>query len=483
MAEAYRGPSIRLREEWTLAEKIGEGGGGAVYAASSVDTPNAVVKLIDKAPGASRELLFERLPAEVRNVIPTLDSGETPESWVIVMPRADMSLEEYLRRHIGAMRTDDAVRILTDIATALSDLHGRVVHRDIKPANVLRYNGTWQLADFGIARYAAAVTATQSKKGVLSAAYAAPEHWRGKHATCAVDVYAWGVVAFELLTGEWPFLGPTRQDFQDQHLHQAPPALRDVAGPLTVLVEECLDKAAQVRPSATEVLRRLERLEVTLTPGRAELGMQNKKMVYDRNEKHRRRSVSHSADIHQEGLYRSALVAFRRLSDRLWSALRETATATRVDKDFAPGWRLWLGDAPLSLGVPQRTEAQAWKAGAAPNWDVVAHTRIDLGVVDRGSGYTGRTHSLWFCDVGDGRFRWYETAFLYAGYPHRRSGQMPFALDPGPHAGAASLGVSDTFVVQVPMRRLDYEDIDAFIDRWASWLAQAARGDLRFRHN
>ncbi|MBA2595035.1 MAG: protein kinase family protein, partial [Chloroflexia bacterium] len=92
------------------------------------------------------------------NVIPVIESGETETDWVLVMPRAETSLEDYLLAAGSALDQAEAISILTDIATALESLHGKVVHRDLKPGNILRSDGRWCLADFGISRYAEATT-------------------------------------------------------------------------------------------------------------------------------------------------------------------------------------------------------------------------------------------------------------------------------------------------------------------------------------
>ena len=123
------------------------------------------------------------------------------------------------------------------------DLEGKVVHRDLKPENVLRLDGRWCLADFGISRYAEATTAPDTRKFAMSPQYAAPERWRAERASGAADVYAVGVMAYEMLTGVLPFAGPAFEDFRDAHLHQDPAHLGEVPAALAALVEECLYKA------------------------------------------------------------------------------------------------------------------------------------------------------------------------------------------------------------------------------------------------
>jgi eukaryotic-like serine/threonine-protein kinase len=167
---------------------------------------------------------------------------------VLVMPRAEKSLRQHLDDAAGPLEAVEAAAILSDIATALADLDGKVVHRDLKPENVLFLDGTWCLADFGISRYAEATTALDTRKYALSKEYAAPERWRSERATTATDVYALGVIAYELLSGSRPFAGPELHDFREQHLHRAPERLAAVPATFGALIEECLYKAAGARP-------------------------------------------------------------------------------------------------------------------------------------------------------------------------------------------------------------------------------------------
>jgi serine/threonine protein kinase len=165
---------LSLASEWTLGERIGQGGFGRVVEAGSELVPHAVAKLVPKGQGAERELLFVDL-ASARNVVPIIDHGETKDSWVLIMPRASKSLRDHIDAAQGRLPLREALAVLTDIATALSDLQDRVVHRDLKPENVLMLDGRWCLADFGISRYAEATTAPDTRKYALTPQYAAPE--------------------------------------------------------------------------------------------------------------------------------------------------------------------------------------------------------------------------------------------------------------------------------------------------------------------
>src|SRR5437879_5999418 len=112
-----KGSQLILSRTWEVGDRVGRGGFGQVYLVKSGED-EAVAKLVPKAPGADRELLFVNL-ADVRNVVPVIDSGEHEDYWVLVMPRAEMSLREHLDRSGGLLALSDAVEVLKDICDAL----------------------------------------------------------------------------------------------------------------------------------------------------------------------------------------------------------------------------------------------------------------------------------------------------------------------------------------------------------------------------
>ena len=132
------------------------------------------------------------------------------------------------------------------------------MHRDLKPENVLWWRGAWHLADFGIARYAEQTTSPDTRKFAMTAEYAAPEQWRFERATGATDVYALGIIAYELLSGSLPFPGPTWEDFYEQHLRRPAPALDHVPASLAGVVANCLMKEPDARPAPARLLGRLD---------------------------------------------------------------------------------------------------------------------------------------------------------------------------------------------------------------------------------
>ena len=240
--------AIDLQQKWRLGDQLGAGGFADVYRARSGNGTSAVVKLIRKLPGTHRELLFVDLD-DVPNVVPIIDWGKLDDYWVLVMPEAEKSLRDHFVVVKDRLDASAAVPVLIDVAQALVAIESRVVHRDIKPENILLLDGRWCLADFGIARYTEATTAPDTLKYSMSRAYAAPEQWRGERASSATDVYALGVVAYELLAGRLPFQGV---DLRQQHLEETPETISGIPDRLAIPGERMLVQGPRSTPTASE---------------------------------------------------------------------------------------------------------------------------------------------------------------------------------------------------------------------------------------
>jgi Serine/threonine protein kinase len=489
------------REEWTLGEKLGAGGMGAVYLASS-PTRSGVVKLVGKEPGADRELLFVNLAGRP-NIVPIIDAGETGDQWALAMPRAERSLREHLGRLDGPLPLPETIAILRDIATGIANLRGEVVHRDIKPENILLLDGHWCLSDFGIARYAEAATAPDTRKRFLSAPYAAPEQWKWERATPQTDVYATGVIGFELLTGCWPFRGP---DFRKQHVEGEFPRHGQAPSQVMTLIETCLYKAPETRPSPGELVAQLNRLSpAPPSEGIAKLRLADAREVGRRFEQARRRSAALSESERRTALLHAAERGLELIAAGLREAITEAApSATEIGGPGA-GWEIRLGDAIIHCAPPVPVPGTDVWHSAAPAFDVVCCSRLSVRHDPDPTGYTGRSHSLWFCDAQKaGAFRWFETAFMNAPdmmpsiapetrrdpEPLSDSGtnvrfgfvtraEVPSALAPGAVAGAALIRSRSSAVrVAWPFTPLDVTDLTGFIDRWSGWFGLAASGEL-----
>jgi eukaryotic-like serine/threonine-protein kinase len=254
---------------YQLIEPIGAGGMAHVYLARDLKHDRDVaLKVLKEEIAAS--IGVDRFLAEIRttarlkhpHILPLFDSGSADGSLFYVMPFVDgESLHARVRR-AGPLPIADAVRILREIADALAYAHAcGVVHRDIKADNVMLAGGHAFLADFGIARVFAVqdpgATATASAVAVGTPAYMAPEQIVGGAVDGRTDIYAFGALAYEALTGAPPFEGSS-QDIAAAHLTRAPePITRrraDVPSPIADLVMRCLEKGPERRPQRAEDL-------------------------------------------------------------------------------------------------------------------------------------------------------------------------------------------------------------------------------------
>ncbi len=473
---------LQLTREWVLGKLIGGGGFGKVYEAEASDGTVAAIKLVPKAPGADRELLFIELD-DVRNIVPVIESGETDDSWALVMPVAEKSLREHLKKAAGPLTVAESLTILMDIATTLIDLNGRVVHRDIKPENVLHLGGHWCLADFGIARYAEATTSPDTQKYSMSPLYAAPERWRNERATAASDVYAVGIMAYELLKGSLPFTASSLHELREQHLHADPPDQSHLPHALSALIDECLYKAAGSRPTPAALLKRLERAaDHPRSDGLAKLQEVNRAEVARLGKEARQQSIVQSATDQHTELARAASKSLARISNILKESITEAAPAAAVVDDLDVDWTIRLGQATLRLLPAKETPLHIWHDTQAPKFTVVAHTSIGLTFPPNQYGYEGRTHSLWYCDARiEGQFQWFETAFMVGAFRPYHSSITPFTIAPGPNASAGIHSIiGSEYQLAWPFTPISVGELDEFIERWAGWFADAAQGRLSY---
>ena len=473
---------IHLNQEWHIGEQLGKGGFGRVYLAQARDGESAAIKLIPKSPGADREILFEELHG-VPNVVPILDRGEWKDFWVLVMPKADKSLKDYLTENVEHLSIDDTVQVLSDVTQALAAMEGRIVHRDIKPDNILLMNGRWCLADFGISRYAEATTAPDTRKFSMTPPYAAPEQWRGDQATIATDVYAIGVVAYELLAGQLPFVGPEIHDYRRQHLSETPESISGVPPKLHSLIDECLYKRPEARPRPQILLARLQESVRAASEAGSRLQHANAMVVQQRAEAARQESLAKSAGERRHELCEAADRSLVRVVSLLNEQVLSNAPASK-GSGRAPHWSWSLNGANLSVAPSRMAEQRSETDTYGSQFEVMAYSSIALKIKPDRHGFEGRSHSLWYCDAQEaGVFRWYETAFMIMPLIPQRGRLDPFALRPGQDAYVALAPVMGEYQVAWPFTPIDQGDENDFLERWLGWFAEAAQGLLRHPSN
>ena len=249
-----------VADRYELLERIGHGGMGDVYRAHDRELDLAIALKLVRDGVARVPGVLERFRAEVklarrvthRNVARTYELGVADGLTFFTMELvAGESLAARLAA--GPLAPEVAVAIAAELADALAAAHAvGVIHRDLKPANVmLADDGRVVLTDFGVAALASA--ADDGSSGTPR--YMAPEQARGEPPTPLVDVYALGLVLYEMLVGEPAFVGDlgTTLDAKQDPDHQ-PPALSAIEPGLAAIIERALATSSMVknvRPSAT----------------------------------------------------------------------------------------------------------------------------------------------------------------------------------------------------------------------------------------
>jgi len=267
-----------LADRYVIERELGAGGMATVYLAHDVRHDRRVALKVLR-PELAATLGPDRFPREIRivaklqhpHVLPLHDSGETAGFLYYVMPYVDgESLRQKLERD-GPMPVHDAVRVLREVVDALAYAHSHgVLHRDIKPDNVMLSGRHALVTDFGVARAVSEATgrSTITTMGVAlgTPAYMAPEQASADpHVDHRADIYALGVVAYELLAGRVPFTGATPQQVLASHVTETPdPVSRHrpgVSEDLERVVMRCLAKRPADRwQNAGELLAALEPL-------------------------------------------------------------------------------------------------------------------------------------------------------------------------------------------------------------------------------
>src|SRR5947209_1714565 len=286
-----------LGERYKIGDVIAQGSMATIYRGQDLRTNRAVVIKVLREVYSTDPLLITRFRREMQaassiqhpNIVQIYDYGQSDSNYFIVMELVEgTDLRRYLRSR-GVLDMDRAIIIAHDVALGLGAAHRRgIVHRDVKPPDILiGRDGSIKLTDFGIASVykdinAERLTTTGMTLGTVQ--YYAPEQAQGEIVSPAADVYALGIVIYEMLAGRTPFDGDTPVAVAMQHIQDLPTPPTYYNPEIPVALEEiimrCLEKEPERRYRDGSVLARAlellgesegdETLPAALMPGLAQ---------------------------------------------------------------------------------------------------------------------------------------------------------------------------------------------------------------------
>jgi serine/threonine protein kinase len=260
--DAYIGNVVKGR--YNVISKLGEGGMGAVYLAEQITIGRKVALKVLKGKFASEDEFIGRFRREARsaasinhrNVVTIYDFDQANDGSLFIAMEylPGVKLSEIVKRD-GSLPSGRAIRIGLQIAEGLDAAHrAGVIHRDIKPDNVMiiekRGGDEVKLMDFGIARLQESVASNLTRTGVImgTPAYMAPEQAEGTQVSEKTDIYALGIVLYEMLTGSVPFKAPTPSAVLVKQLQEPPIPLRKVRKEISAAIDRLVMRALEKNP-------------------------------------------------------------------------------------------------------------------------------------------------------------------------------------------------------------------------------------------
>ena len=243
---------------YKILEKLGEGGMGVVYKAEDTKLKREVAikflpRRIDISDEERQRFKLEAQAAAAlnhNNIATVYEIDEVGDDEFIVM---EIIKGESLREKIakGLLKLDEAMRIATEVADGLHEAHEhKIVHRDIKPANImLTAKGQCKIMDFGLAKMAQATLVTKEGTTLGTAAYMSPEQTQGAAVDHRTDIWALGVVLYEMITGKQPFQGDYQQAVMYSIVNEEPEPITGLRTGLPMELERIVNKALKKNPA------------------------------------------------------------------------------------------------------------------------------------------------------------------------------------------------------------------------------------------
>ena len=267
---------IVLGYRYELLEKIGEGGMAEVYKARCNKLNRFVAVKILRKQFANNEEISQKFKKEATaianlsdtNIVNILDVGTQDDIDYIVMELVNGKTLKDVINFNGNLGYNTAIKIALQIAKALDCAHkNNIIHRDIKPQNILiTENGDVKVTDFGIAKSTDSTTITNTTSIIGSAHYLSPEQAKGTYIDCRADIYSFGGVLYEMVTGKLPFEGDSPVTVALKHLQEEPIAPKSINSAipdsLNKLILKAMEKEVIKRyQSAKEIIQDLQKIQ------------------------------------------------------------------------------------------------------------------------------------------------------------------------------------------------------------------------------
>jgi eukaryotic-like serine/threonine-protein kinase len=236
---------------YTIKRGVGQGGFGEIYYAVSDAGKDVALKLIRRNLDVELRGLHQCLNLKHPNLLSLHDirTDEQGDTWVVMEYVADPSLDVILSQRPAGLSPQEALNWIHGIGAGVAYLHDRgIVHRDLKPGNIFRDEGIVKVGDYGLSKFISCSRRSGHTESVGTVHYMAPEVANGRYGK-ELDVYAMGVIFFELLTGRVPFEGESIGEVLMKHL-TAKPDVSMVEEPYRSIIARALEKDPKDRYSS-----------------------------------------------------------------------------------------------------------------------------------------------------------------------------------------------------------------------------------------
>ena len=237
------GSGARPLDGYTIKRAIGRGGFGEVYYATSDSGKEVALKLILRNLDVEKRGVMQCMNLKCPNLLTIFDmkTSDSGDAFVVMEYVAGPSLASVLRQYPAGLPLAEVRHWLKGLVEGVAYLHDHgIVHRDLKPANLFMEEGIVKIGDYGLAKLITPSQGTEHSESIGTCHYMAPEIGSGKYHK-PIDIYAMGVILYEMLTGRVPFEGETVNEVLMKHL-TARPDISMLPKPYQAIVAKALAK-------------------------------------------------------------------------------------------------------------------------------------------------------------------------------------------------------------------------------------------------